>query len=106
MSRYIDADALSRYLTDDWGYIVVADEINNAPSIDIEDYVPKDYHEKVCVALYEKHRKEVEALERKRGEWAEDGIAGWRCSSCGEWSNANYSFCPNCGADMRGESDD
>lgn len=35
MNRWIDADALSRYLTDDWGDIVTADEIDNAPSIDI-----------------------------------------------------------------------
>lgn len=52
--------------------------------------------------------------ERKKGKWmprydAEDYPLGCRCSVCNEtyvmpdgWAN----FCPNCGADMRGEEDE
>lgn len=48
--------------------------------------------------------------ERKRGEWIDksNGIEGaWNyCSVCGEQAIDLYDFCPNCGADMRGERDD
>ena len=48
--------------------------------------------------------------ERKRGHWTSDG----NCSECGKhapfWAMASTyyksSFCPNCGADMRGEQDE
>ena len=51
--------------------------INDAPSIDIEP---------------------------KRGEWI-DFKNGWKCSACGKWNNETSNFCPNCGADMRGEQE-
>jgi rubrerythrin len=56
--------------------------------------------------------------ERKRGKWIEedDGWDGvfWRCSECNESFylvdgtpvDNEYHFCPNCGADMRGEQND
>ena len=52
--------------------------------------------------------------ERKRGEWETfydiDGFgepypAGVRCSECGNPESYEPNFCPNCGADMRGEQD-
>ena len=51
--------------------------------------------------------------ERKTGRWIphedEDGEHyGDKCSECGEWYVMPYgktNFCPNCGADMRGEQD-
>ena len=51
--------------------------------------------------------------ERKRGEWIphedEDGEHyGDKCSECGEWYVMPYgktNFCPNCGADLREESE-
>jgi rubrerythrin len=51
--------------------------------------------------------------ERKKGKWrrrlADSGFnADWHCSECG-WKTSleehGYNFCPNCGADMRGEQD-
>lgn len=58
----------------------------------------------------------IEALKaQKKGEWKpiEKGEKGYsagdfRCSVCGQ-PNKCYcltDFCPNCGADMRGEEDD
>ena len=52
--------------------------------------------------------------ERKRGKWLADNRPGggfWVCSCCKFPSEAFaadvlYKFCPNCGADMRGEQDD
>lgn len=51
--------------------------------------------------------------ERKTGKWerhyCEDGNPdGWRCDNCDEWyyfGQTLPNFCPNCGADMRGEQD-
>ena len=52
--------------------------------------------------------------ERKMGKWerhyCEDGNPdGWRCDKCDEWyyfGQTLPNFCPNCGADMRGDKDD
>ena len=52
--------------------------------------------------------------ERKRGRWLPDNRPGggfWVCSECKFPSEAFaadvlYKFCPNCGADMRGEQDE
>ena len=30
---------------------------------------------------------------------------GWQCSLCGQYAPSEQNFCPNCGADMRGEDD-
>lgn len=47
--------------------------------------------------------------EPKKGRWIDksNGIEGaWNyCSVCGEQAIDLYDFCPNCGADMRGEQD-
>lgn len=55
----------------------------------------------------------IEALqqERPKGEWEHhmdrNGILWERCSECGDSTlvcdRENINFCPNCGADMRGE---
>ena len=57
----------------------------------------------------------ADVVERVRGEWREiedrDGDRHWQCSACGiDWyfiegtpSENGTNFCPNCGADMRGE---
>lgn len=59
----------------------------------------------------------MEALqepERKKGQWEDfDYDNSYRCTSCGEiWTlndgtpeENNMNYCPNCGADMRGEKE-
>ena len=48
--------------------------------------------------------------ERKKGKWIDfsmsiKGVPTEACGECGEWSlGMGKNFCPNCGADMRGES--
>lgn len=41
-------------------------------------------------------------------EWAEESegllISNYECTVCHEWVRNKSNFCPNCGADMRGES--
>ena len=61
----------------------------------------------------------IEALsqpERPKGRWEliQDDWNVYQCSECKEWwtlesgtpQENSMNFCPNCGADMRGETDD
>ena len=42
--------------------------------------------------------------EPKYGRWKRQGMGDYMCSRCAEWVSGNrYHYCPNCGADMRGE---
>lgn len=52
----------------------------------------------------------ADVRENVRGEWIYEGNGVFRCSFCGERyylvddaKLCDYNFCPNCGADMRGE---
>ena len=54
-----------------------------------------------------------EETERKHGKWIPDksGNSYWICTECGFPSEASgafalYHYCPNCGAYMRGKSDE
>lgn len=50
----------------------------------------------------------VEVVERKRGKWIRnnDSNHGWKCSFCGcGYTDYKLSYCYDCGAYMRGESD-
>ena len=58
--------------------------------------------------------KAIEALSERTGEWvvhewAEecDGllISNYECTNCHSWERNNTDFCPNCGADMRGNKE-
>ena len=49
--------------------------------------------------------------ERKKGKWIHDNPNSFKCSRCNKYldigcGNMKMNFCPNCGADMRGNSDD
>lgn len=55
----------------------------------------------------------IEALkDRHKGEWIahttsvgdKEYIEYGRCSECGEMALVRMNFCPNCGADMRGDN--
>lgn len=45
--------------------------------------------------------------ERKKGEWLFNvrGCHGFTCPYCGIHKAFKHNFCPNCGADLRGEKD-
>lgn len=70
-----------------------------------------DTYDKACIiGLLE----ELPSAERKKGRWErvedENGdFLCWECSECGEryvMPHHRASYCPNCGADMRGEEDE
>ena len=54
----------------------------------------------------------ADVRENIHGEWAADvdkwgdvvtTVNGYTCSKCGVFNSDKDNFCPNCGADMRGE---
>lgn len=52
----------------------------------------------------------ADVIERKKGEWSveffDDGLGAYklyRCDQCGDLSAQRWSFCRECGADMRGK---
>ena len=86
--RPIDADELEHMLRTDFDtlYETVFDTIQRVPTIG--------------------------AVPVKRGHWESYYIGGddlecIECSECGEVYDSlpSYNYCPNCGADMRGEQD-
>lgn len=70
--------------------------------------------------LKKEHKQSVEAVPVKHGHYVGegDGYANgelvydvWKCSECGcvfedEYEKPTYNYCPSCGADMRGETNE
>lgn len=71
MSRYIDASGIP-INTSFWSEI--GKLIENAPSIDLDDYVPKDFHDKTCEAMSERHQEEIANM-----------VSVVRCKECKFW---------------------
>lgn len=132
MSRLIDADALIEAVKDyPYGYRgLIVCTIADQPTIEPERCQLTDddkevirihlnaFKEKLCNQYRWIEAQEYEELidrlmnlqpERKKGKWIDSaisikGVPTEACSECGEWSyGADKKFCPNCGADMRGE---
>lgn len=92
MARYIDADALIDRVTRMWE----SRQITNTKY--------------KCFTEILTAEPTADVVERKRGKWTHDG-SKWAnrfiCSECGyKLFDEPTNFCPNCGADMRGEGDE
>lgn len=94
MARYIDADALES----------IVQSLN-------EDGLEITRHEYKIIDRVIFEFPTVDIAERKHGEWIKAKGSLWdlaHCSVCGKLvvgvDDANY--CPNCGADMRKETED
>ena len=48
----------------------------------------------------------VPSADRPQGEWECDEYAIYHCSNCGCTATWDYNYCPNCGARMKGVSDE
>ena len=84
MSRYIDADKLKKSLSIQSASII---EIGNAVMAQIDDIPTADVRENV------------------KGKWQDDREHNcYLCSVCGLPGLKSFGFCPNCGAEMRGEA--
>lgn len=78
--------------------------------LDKIDHVPQWVFDRLTNKL-----RELPSAERKKGEWIRldeyPNDVSVKCSECGvtleDWMlGAFYNYCPNCGAEMRGEEDD
>ena len=70
--------------------------INETPSADVQPVV------------HGKWIPEIEQMETEYSDSTEVHLetfqTGWKCSECDDYSVFDSNFCPNCGADMRGET--
>ena len=87
--RLIDANALEEYIADNYGCpaVDILHEIATFPAIAPETLRP--------VGRWSKFYKS--------GNKVEDG---WVSSCCDMWNNRQSNYCPNCGARMKGESNE
>ena len=101
MSRYIDAEIL----LDAMRHITLGETDVARSEMKIVHYI--------C------HMPHIDDVrENVRGEWIDCGVHGdwawetdghgncwhiWKCSQCGYKTEQCSNYCPNCGADMRGE---
>ena len=77
----------------------------------------RDWYEGLICGSFKGLEKRLRALpsaqpKREKGKWIDETFKPWglvyhpyKCDQCGEHSEADSNFCPNCGADMRGEQD-
>lgn len=97
MSRYIDADRLkeelknSGYCNNNW--LDIEMYINNQPTADVRENVKGKW---------------IDCGIHGDGAWEQDGHVNfwnfWKCSRCGRGTKTRSNYCPNCGAEMGGES--
>ena len=82
---------------------------------DDDEESPMTYKDEKLLEINKAISGRIKALpsaqpQRMRGEWIDvtktGGAELWKCSECGELELEDSYFCPNCGADMRGEQDD
>ena len=91
----------------------MSDLISRQAAIDVADAVWSVTGDKNVAKVWDQIKDLPSAQpERKKGKWINRSLnilypewERYTCSVCGEHSN-RYDYCPNCGADMRGEEDD
>ena len=100
--RLINADTLEQILSDNirGGYLTRQEIANNKAIIDIIQLI---YEQPTVDAEPVKHGKWMEIIEvNELGEPYQSGVY---CSECGHTDCYEPNYCPDCGADMRGESE-
>lgn len=128
MKEYIEREALIQQMADNFRqgvwegcdcgeYRIAEDTILEAPAADVvsraafdqvmweRDVAIQQLREDYGVGLGEK--KAADVVERKRGEWKGEGMGDFSCSLCGVYQSfytGRTNFCPNCGADMKGDT--
>lgn len=121
--RLIDADALKEEISGEWFvepnatiFNYVFNMIDNAPTVEPEvKEVPiatvtfdTEKLKELTNDIVERIKSGELVVPRQKGEWITNDVtlSAWRCDKCLYATPSTYNFCPNCGADMRGETDD
>ena len=88
----------------------MSDLISRQAVLDALDLLDKDWRNVMAYKV-----EKIPSAEQKKGKWInepyEKGLYVHRCSNCLKASGIGggdlwFNFCPNCGADMRGEEDE
>ena len=87
--------------------------IDNAPTVKFSLLPADESKDEAYMRGYDHGKIEgiIKANARPQGEWYYSCDKGWECNQCHEivkdmptcMRKALYNFCPNCGADMRGD---
>jgi hypothetical protein len=108
--RLIDADALKEklYIADDnWNPVVTEKEIDEAPTVEAQEIITELQMEKTDLIAELKSLQDFceKSGYQKHGRWIHNGPwSDYKCSVCQEYSEWRTPFCPECGSDMRGNS--
>lgn len=95
MSDLIDRKKLYNYLND-WAFGIAPDERHEGTERLIRQVRYETIQE--CMSAVE----ELPSAERTGG-WEVYAIGRYTCSCCNFYSHSKSNYCPNCGADMKGE---
>lgn len=96
MPRYADVDKLIKELS----------TMYKSPK-SAEDFMTVGYDHAIADVVVTVHEHPTaDVVERKRGKWIKVGDNSYMCSVCGEISCCMGNYCPDCGADMREESEE
>ena len=94
-------------------YEYIKDIVLSLPSAQPDDEEANYWHEKANSyerTLVKLSQSIAEQPQRIKGRWIDvtktGGAELWKCSECGELELEDSYFCPNCGADMRGNTDE
>ena len=79
-----------------------------------EPYYSEDFIKGFKCGAERQFEADKSDADRPQGEWIEERANDadfiswhrWKCSVCGDWQTyGTPRYCPNCGADMRGDND-
>ena len=113
--RLIDAEVLKKviaevykaydgYDPDDLGRFAerVDELIDNAPTVSLQDIYQEGYYD----GHLEGYTKAINE-EKPTGKWidVDEDWFDYKCSICSLHSRRYWDYCPNCGAEMRGEKE-
>ena len=106
--RQVDVDEVYKVLTDYYHHRTkiqheaLKEAIEKVPTVDAVSF--EDYRSmEQTVNKLTKAIADAESV--KHGHWITDMSGCW-CSVCNEYSDYSTDYCPNCGAKMKGESDE
>lgn len=116
--REINAQYASNNITHEVG-LDMARAIENIPAVEPWDLYNPDEWCRDCKEYDTEHhncprwnrviRRTLEENQPKQGEWERSGLGSlalFRCSACGVREEEKTTFCPNCGAKMKGAGDE